>query len=125
LLTMKRIERIRLYPTPHQAAHLAFMLDVTRQLYNALLEQRRDAYRKRGVSLSARQQHKEITALREGDSRIRGVYRECLDAALRASRVATRFTRMSMRRWRSAGGYSWCLRGEARRWPTSEIREVG
>jgi Helix-turn-helix domain len=42
-LTMKRIERIRLYPTPHQAAHLALMLDVTRQLYNALLEQRRDA----------------------------------------------------------------------------------
>jgi putative transposase len=87
---MKRIERIRLYPTPHQGAHLAFMLDVTRQFYNALLEQRRDAYRKRGVSLSARQQYKEITALREGDSRIRGVYRECLDAALHRLELAYR-----------------------------------
>jgi hypothetical protein len=47
---MKRIERIRLYPTPHQQQRLNFMLDVTRQLYNALLEQRRDAYRKRGLT---------------------------------------------------------------------------
>jgi hypothetical protein len=52
LNAMKRIERIRLYPTPHQATSLAFMLDVTRQLYNALLEQRRDAYRKSRIALS-------------------------------------------------------------------------
>ncbi len=32
---MKRIERIRPYPTPHQQSTLRFMLDVTRQLHNA------------------------------------------------------------------------------------------
>jgi len=40
---MKRIERLRLYPTRRQTARLQFMLDVTRELYNALLQQRRDA----------------------------------------------------------------------------------
>jgi putative transposase len=51
---MKRVERIRLYPTPHQQSALRFMLDVTRQLYNALLQQRRDAYRLRGRALASR-----------------------------------------------------------------------
>jgi hypothetical protein len=32
LVTIKRIKRIRLYPTPHQRAELSFMLDVMRQL---------------------------------------------------------------------------------------------
>ena len=40
---MKRVERLRLYPSRHQTARLQFMLDVTRELYNALLQQRRDA----------------------------------------------------------------------------------
>ena len=35
---VKRIERIRLYPTPRQEDALRFMLDVTRQLYNAALQ---------------------------------------------------------------------------------------
>lgn len=65
---MKRIERTRLYPTPHQTAQLAFMLDVTRQLYNALLEERRDAYRKLRVTLIHPPQYKEITALRQDDA---------------------------------------------------------
>ena len=41
---VKRIHRIRLYPTPRQEDALRFMLDVTRQLYNAALQERRDAY---------------------------------------------------------------------------------
>lgn len=43
LAAVKRIERTRLYPTTRQAAALLRMLDVTRELYNALLQQRRDA----------------------------------------------------------------------------------
>jgi hypothetical protein len=41
------------------------MLDVTRELYNALLQQRRDAYRLRGVSVGSKEQYAEITALRK------------------------------------------------------------
>jgi putative transposase len=83
---VKRIERIKLYPTPRQQAALRFMLDVTRELYNAALQERRDAYRLRGVSISAKMQYAELTALRKPihrlDSRLAAVYRECEDAVL-------------------------------------------
>jgi transposase len=82
LPVVKRIERIRLYPTTRQAAALAVMLDVTRDLYNALLQQRRDAYRLRRVTVTARMQYAEITALRAEDGRLRAVYREAEDAVL-------------------------------------------
>ena len=83
---MKRIERVRLYPTNRQRERLGFMLDVTRELYNALLQERRDAYRARGVRIPSKQQYAEITALRKPihriDSRLAAVYRECEDAVL-------------------------------------------
>jgi putative transposase len=50
---VKRIERVKLYPTPRQAQAWQFMLDVTRELYNAALQERRDAYRLRRVNISA------------------------------------------------------------------------
>ncbi|MBV9269735.1 MAG: helix-turn-helix domain-containing protein [Candidatus Eremiobacteraeota bacterium] len=82
---MKRIERVRLYPTNTQVQRLQFALDVTRELYNALLQERRDAYR-RGVRLRSKDQYAEITALRKPDDwvdgRLAGVYRECEDAVL-------------------------------------------
>src|SRR5665213_4003360 len=78
--SMKRVERVRLYPTPRQQSILQFMLDVTRQLYNALLQQRRDVYRLRGVGIPSRDQYAELTALRREDARIAAVYRESEDA---------------------------------------------
>ena len=85
---MKRIERLRLYPTRRQAARLAFALDVTRQLYNALLQQRRDAYRLRGSGLRSKEQYAELTALRAEDARVQAVYRECEDAVLHRLELA-------------------------------------
>jgi putative transposase len=80
---MKRVERIRLYPTASQAARLGFMLHATRHLYNALLQERRDAYRYRGIALTAQVQYAELTALRHEDPGFASVYRECQDAVLR------------------------------------------
>ncbi|HEV3091049.1 MAG TPA: helix-turn-helix domain-containing protein, partial [Candidatus Cybelea sp.] len=79
---MKRIERIRLYPTARQEDALRFMLDVTRQLYNDLLQERRDAYRFNKVRLTTRTQYHELTELRAEDLRVKAVYRECEDAVL-------------------------------------------
>lgn len=79
---MKRVERIRLYPTQRQIAGLLFALDVTRELYNAALQERRDAYRSRGIKITRKIQYAELTELRKEDSRIRAVYRECEDGAL-------------------------------------------
>jgi putative transposase len=58
------------------------MLDVTRELYNALLQQRRDAYRLRKVNITAKMQYAELTELRAEDARVRAVYRESQDAVL-------------------------------------------
>lgn len=85
LVSVKRIERIRLYPTRRQEQALRFMLGVTRELYNAALQERRDAYRLRGVAVSAKVQYAELTSLRgvdRLDGRLCAVYREAEDAAL-------------------------------------------
>ena len=73
---------VRLYPTTRQEERLLFMLDVTRQLYNALLDERRYAWTARRIVVTTSQQYKEITELRAEDQRIRAVYRECQDAVL-------------------------------------------
>jgi hypothetical protein len=44
------------------------MLHVTRRLYNAALQERRDAWKFRGKSVTAKMQYAELTALRRGES---------------------------------------------------------
>ncbi len=79
---MKRIETVRLYPTREQEAALVHELHVTRHLFNAALQERRDAYRRRGVRISAKQQYAELTRLRGESISLQSVYRENLDATL-------------------------------------------
>jgi putative transposase len=76
------MHRVRLYPTRSQEAKLRFILDLTRQTYNALLQERRDAWQMRAISVTSKQQYAEITALRQEDARFAAVYRECIDAML-------------------------------------------
>jgi len=75
--------------TAQQVQRLAFMLDVTRELYNALLEERREAYRRRGVRITSKQQYGELTALRRFDGRLAALYRECEDAVLHGLDLAS------------------------------------
>jgi len=77
---VKRVEKVRLYPSAAQAKRLRHILHILRQLYNALLQERRDAYRMRGISLTAKVQSAELTDLRACDPRIAAVYRETEDA---------------------------------------------
>lgn len=79
---VKRTEKVRLYPTLKQSERLHFMLDVTRELYNALLEQRRWLWVTRRFSIPSLEQYKQITALRGADARFAALYRECEDAVL-------------------------------------------
>ena len=114
-MPVKRVERIRLYPNVRQARALRFMLDVTRDLYNAALQERRDAYRLRGVSISAKMQYAELTALREPatrlDTRLAAVYRECEDAVLRRLHLAMQ------------AFFRRCKRGEAPGFPRFKGRD--
>lgn len=70
--------RYRLYPTRAQEAAMFETLRLTRTLYNAGLEQRREAYRKHGKTLSAYDQQKELTALKEACLEFSGVYSHVL-----------------------------------------------
>jgi len=79
---MRWMHRVRLYPTSRQEKRLRLMLDVTRQIYNALLQQRRDAWKTRHFAFTSKQQYRELTELREDDQRVASVYRECQDAVL-------------------------------------------
>jgi putative transposase len=79
---MRWMHRVRLYPKRSQAERLEFMLDVTRQTYNALLDERRYAWTARRIRVTTKMQYAEITALRAEDSRFAAVYRECVDAVL-------------------------------------------
>ena len=56
----------RLYPTRRQGETLAHWLELHRELYNAALQERRDAYRKCGVSLTYNHQQNELPAVKEG-----------------------------------------------------------
>ena len=76
------MHRVRLYPTPSQVDRLQFALRVTRQLYNALLEQRRYAWTARRTVIATKVQYAELTALRREDRVVAAVYREAEDAVL-------------------------------------------
>jgi putative transposase len=61
---MHRTRRYRLYPTAHQARELEHQLDIARDIYNAALEQRIWAWRTHRVSVTYREQSKQLTQAR-------------------------------------------------------------
>jgi putative transposase len=75
------LHKVRLYPTCVQERGLIEILRVTRELYNAMLQQRRDSWITRRISYPARKQYAEIAELRAAEPRFAAVYRECQDAA--------------------------------------------
>jgi putative transposase len=79
---LRWLHKVRVYPTCAQERALVKMLRVTRELYNALLQQRRDAWTSRRLSLTSREQYLQLTELREVEARFAGVYRDCEDAVL-------------------------------------------
>lgn len=80
--TTIRVFRFRLYPTKPQEAALFETLRLTRALYNAALEQRREAYRKHCKTLSAYDQQRELTALKDACPEFSGVYVHVLQDVL-------------------------------------------
>jgi hypothetical protein len=61
---MRWLHRVRLYPTTTQVERLRFALDVTRQLYNALLDERKYAWTARRIRVTGKQQYAELTTPR-------------------------------------------------------------
>jgi putative transposase len=62
---VRRMYVFRLYPTSPQRDRLTAMLRDHCELYNAALQERRDAYRKSGVTIRVAQQMAQLTEIRE------------------------------------------------------------
>lgn len=61
----RRTFKFRLVPTRKQGEHLTWTLDRCRELYNAALQERRDAYRMAGKSLNYYDQANQLPAVKE------------------------------------------------------------
>lgn len=63
--TVRRAYQYRLYPNEGQADKLGWTLNRCRELYNAALEERREAYRMCGIGVSYYDQKRQLPAIKE------------------------------------------------------------
>lgn len=81
MLTRKTY-KYRLYPTRHQARLLEHTLGLCRELYNAALQHRRDAYRMAGKSISFAEQSAALVECKEVRPDLADVYSQVLQDVL-------------------------------------------
>ncbi len=74
--------KYRLYTTPAQAAALVETLDRCRELYNAALQERRDAYRMAGQSLTFAHQSAELPAVKAVRPEYQDIFSQVLQDTL-------------------------------------------
>ena len=91
---MIRFYRYRLYPTRGQDVTLRETMERIRELYNAALEHRRDAYRRQGANISAYSQMREISGVRDVRPEYATIHTHLLqDAITRLDRAYRAFFR--------------------------------
>lgn len=78
-----RSYKYRLYPTHAQEAALVETLARCRELYNAALQERRDAYRMAAVSLNYYDQANQLPAVKEARPEYRDIHSQVLQNSLR------------------------------------------
>jgi transposase len=81
--TIVKALRFRIYPTKAQATRLAQTLDLCRELYNAALQERRDAYRIAGKSISYAHQANQLAEIKELRPDLSEVHSQVLQDALK------------------------------------------
>jgi len=74
--------KCKLSPTPQQEQRIAFILRRCRELYNAALQERRDAWRMRGKSISCAHQSAELPAIKAVRPEYRDVHSQVLQEVL-------------------------------------------
>src|SRR5450759_4851776 len=63
-MMVRRAHRYRLYPTRVQGVAMGGVLDRCRELYNAALEERQQAYMRHGLSISSAAQQRQLPAIK-------------------------------------------------------------
>lgn len=101
----KHAFKFRLYPTKKQALVLGWTLDRVRELYNAALQERRDAYRMCGKSITYYDQAVQLPAIKEFREEYYAIHSQVLQDVLRRADKAFR------------GFFARCKRGETPGYP--------
>ncbi len=72
----------RIYPTKPQLKDLEEHLNRTRELYNAALQERRDAYKKAGKTVTAFEQMRSLALIKEGRPEYRRIHAHVLQGVI-------------------------------------------
>lgn len=89
---MRKAYKFRLYPTKQQEEKLLWTLNRCRELYNAALSERKDAYRMAGKAISYYEQKRDLPAIKEIRPEYNDIYSQVLqDVLLRLKRAFDRF----------------------------------
>jgi putative transposase len=90
--TGRKTFKYKLKPTPDQEQAMAFVARRCRELYNAALEERRDAWQKCGVSVTVASQCAQLPAVKEVRPEYRDIHSQVLqDVLTRLDRAFQRF----------------------------------
>jgi putative transposase len=90
--TVRKTCKYKLKPTPEQERAMAFVVRRCRELYNAALQERRDAWHKCGVSITAAGQSAQLPAIKEVRPEYRDIHSQVLqDVLTRLDRAFQRF----------------------------------
>jgi transposase len=85
---MLKAYKYRLYPNNKQREKLQWILDRARELYNAALQERRDAYRLCRVSISYTQQAAQLPQIKEIRPEYQDIHSQVLQDVLRRVKKA-------------------------------------
>src|SRR5215469_13761162 len=92
--TVRKTYKYKLKPTAEQQGTLAFVVRRCRELYNAGLQERRDAWQRCGISITAASQSAQLPAIKEVRPEYRDVHSQVLqDVLTRLDRAFAAFFR--------------------------------
>ena len=90
--TVRKTFKYKLKPTPEQEQAMAFVVRRCRELYNAALHERREAWQKCGVSVNEAMQSAQLPAIKEARPEYRDIHSQVLqDVLTRLDRAFQRF----------------------------------
>jgi putative transposase len=90
--TVRKTFKYKLKPTPEQEQAMAFVVRRCCELYNAALQERRDAWHKRGVSVTVASQSAQLPEVKEARPEYRDIHSQVLqDVLTRLDRAFQRF----------------------------------
>jgi putative transposase len=84
----KQAYTFRLYPTRKQQERLQWTLDRARELYNAALQERRDAFRMAGKSINYYDQANQLPEMKQGREEYQDIHSQVLQDVLRRVKKA-------------------------------------